>query len=167
MKNLLTGLYSKFSGSDFSSDVAGRIYLDQAPDGCEFPYAVFFIVSNVPDRTFTETFDYTLIQFDLFSELYSTSESEGMFGHLKTLFDECASMTITERTLLWMRRQNAFLMSEEIAKGDIWHYVVEYEILTMRVAAAVTPEAVVQDRIWQSDDDREWTTDDEREWVNV
>jgi hypothetical protein len=45
VKNILTAIYGKFTGSAFSTDVGGRIYLDEAPAGAEFPYCVFQIVT--------------------------------------------------------------------------------------------------------------------------
>ena len=133
MVNLLTAIYSKFSGSAISADVGGRIYLDQAPEGCEFPYCVFFIVSDVPEKTFTEDFENIIIQFSLFSSSSGAAEITGMFADLKTLFDEC-SLTITGSALVWMKRQNLVTMVDEITVQDasqmVRHWAVDYAIMT-------------------------------------
>jgi hypothetical protein len=133
MLNLLTAIYGKFTGSAFSSDVGGRIYLDQAPDGCEFPYCVFFIVSGTPEKTFTEHYTNTLIQFSLFSASSSAAEITTMYADLKALLDECA-LTITGSTLVWMREANLTTMMDEITVGDatnqVRHWAVDFEVRT-------------------------------------
>ena len=88
MKNILTAIYSKFSGSELSSYVGGRIYLDQAPDNCEFPYVVYFVVSSTPDDVFCQKGKQTLIQFSLFSANTSAVEVADLYDSLRTLFDD-------------------------------------------------------------------------------
>jgi hypothetical protein len=130
MDELIKAIITKFSGSTISSDVNGRVFLDRAPDGCEFPYIVFFVVSSVPDWQFSERFEDTLIQFSLFSSSESAVEITTMLKDLKSLFDDC-SLTITGDTLIWFRRQNITTMVEEITTATgtqtIKHYAVDYE----------------------------------------
>ena len=133
MNYLLTALMSKFSGSSFSTDVGGRIYLDEAPAGAQFPYCVFFIVSGVPDKTFTEHYTDTAIQFSLFSTSKSAAEITGMYADLKALLDEC-SLSITGSSLVWCREQNLMTMVDEITTlegtSTVKHWAVDFEILT-------------------------------------
>ncbi len=133
MLNLLTAIKSKFSGSALSTDVDGRIYLDQAPENCQCPYVVYFIVSGVQDKTFTEHYTNTLIQFSLFSASEGATEISTIYRDLKTLFDEC-SMTITSNTMVWMREQNLTTMIEDVTTVDgiqtLKHWAVDFEILT-------------------------------------
>ena len=133
MKNLLTALMTKFSGSAFSTDVAGRIYLDETPAGAEFPYCVFFIVAGTPEKTFTERFTDTLIQFSLFSTSKGVTEISTMYADLKAILEEC-SLSITGSTLVWCREQGMTTMNEEITTptgtATVKHWAVEYEIRT-------------------------------------
>jgi hypothetical protein len=136
MDALLTAIMTKVSGSALSTDVSGRIYLDQYPSSespATFPYCVFFIVSGVPHRTFTERYTNTLIQFSLFSSSQSAVEITNMYNDLKTLLDEC-SLTITGNTLVWMREQNLTTMTEDITTADgtqsVKHWACDYEVLT-------------------------------------
>lgn len=130
MDELIKAIITKFSGSTISSDVNGRVFLDRAPDGCEFPYIVFFVVSSVPDWQFSERFEDTLIQFSLFSNSESAVEITTMLKDLRALLDDC-SMSITGDTLLWFRRQNITTMVEDITTTagtqSIKHYAVDYE----------------------------------------
>lgn len=135
MNNLLTAIMTKITTgpSAFSSDVGGRVFLDQAPPGSEFPYCVFFIVSNVPEWQFKERYEDILIQFSLFSASEGATEITDMYTDLKTLFDDC-SLTITGSTLVWFRRQNLITMVDEITVADatqaVKHWAVDYEVFT-------------------------------------
>jgi hypothetical protein len=132
MNNLLTAIMTKITTgpSAFSIDVGGRVYLDEAPAGTEFPYCVFFIVSGVPEWQFVERFEDTLIQFSLFSSSQGATEITTMYTDLKALFDDC-SMTITGDTLIWFRRENLTTMVDEITTADgmqtVKHWAVDYE----------------------------------------
>jgi hypothetical protein len=117
LKNLLTAIMTKTTGSALSIDVGGRIYLDQAPDNSTFPYVVFFIVSDVPEKTFSEDFENVLIQFSLFSASSGATEITTIYTDLKSLFDEC-SLSITGNTLVWMKRANLTTMVDDITIQD-------------------------------------------------
>jgi len=133
MNNLLTSLASKITGAALNTDVGGRIYLDRAPDNCEFPYVVYSIVSAVPEKTFTEHYTNTLIQFSLFSSSSGATGIATMYNDLKSLFDEC-SLTITGNSLVWMREQNLTTMIDEVTTVDglqkVKHWAVDFEVLT-------------------------------------
>jgi len=133
MKNLATALYSKLSGSDFFSNIGGRVYKDDAPDGTDYPYAVFMLISDVPEYTFSEQYESVQIQFSIFSNASGSTEIEDLYTNLKSLYDEC-SLSITSSALIWMRRQNATLMMEEHTTPSgiqrVRHYAVDYEIYT-------------------------------------
>jgi len=135
LKNLLTAIMTKTVNSALSSDVGGRIYLDQAPDGAEFPYIIYFIVTNVPEKTFSEDYENILIQFSLFSSSSSATEITTMYTDLKALFDEC-SMTITDNTLIWFRRENLTTMIDDITVADatvsVKHYAVDYSLIVQK-----------------------------------
>lgn len=135
MKALTTAIYSKMSGSSLNTAIGGRFYKGHAPEGTEYPYVVFMLVSDVPADTFKHKLDDVLIQFSLFSATSSSTEVEDMYGYLKALYDDC-SMTPTSQTLIWMKRENATLMLEDhiILNGTVavWHYAVDYSIMTQR-----------------------------------
>ena len=125
MFNLLTALKTKTNGSALSSNVNGRIFLDEAKQGAELPYIVISIVSVVPEKTFTESFENILIQFSLFSDSESASEISTMYSNLNALFDEC-EFSVTGSALIWMKRQNLVTTYED----GVRHWSVDYEIKT-------------------------------------
>lgn len=135
MNNILTSLMTKITTgpSALSSDVGGRVFLDQAPEGCEFPYIVFFVVSDAPENAFAKDGERILVQFSLFSASLGAAEITYMYADLKALFDDCA-MTITSNTLVWCRRMNLTTMVEDITTANgmqaVKHWAVDYEITT-------------------------------------
>lgn len=132
MNNLLTAIMTKTSGSALSTDVGGRIFLDDAPQETEFPYVVFFIVSDVPADTFVESLEDILIQFSLFSASVGATEITTMYTDLKALFDD-QYLSITNNTHIYMMRQNLTTMVEDIIVADatqrVKHWAVDYGIL--------------------------------------
>ena len=133
MKALTTAIYSQLAGSALSTAVGGKMFKGRDPDGTSFPYVIFFVVTDMPDRTFTEDYENVIIQFSLFSTASGTTEIEDMFTHLKTLYDE-KPFTITGSTLVWMRRSNTSFLVEDhttpTGTQQVWHYAVDFEVLT-------------------------------------
>jgi len=121
------------SGSALSTDVGGRIFMDQAPEGCEFPYVVVLIVSSVSEQTFTDQMEDSYLQFSLFSASDGMTEITTMYADLKTLLDDC-TFAITSNTLIWFKRQNLVTMMEDITTpsgtATVRHWAVDYSILT-------------------------------------
>jgi len=112
MKNLLAGIMTKFSGSTVSTNVGGRIYFEQAPEGATMPYIVFYITSSNPSDTFTERVTDTYIQFSMFSSSSSVSEIGTIYANLRTLFDY-ATLTVSGNTFLRCEWQNLTTMVDD------------------------------------------------------
>ena len=131
MLNLSKAIWGKLSGSALSAHIANRMFKGRAPQSAEYPYIVYLIVSNIPDKVFNGDYEDTLIQFSLFSAASGSTEIENMYADLITLYDEC-TMTIAAgaNTLIWMRRENTMLMIEDhtvkTATIPVWHYAVDY-----------------------------------------
>ena len=137
MLNLTTALYGKLATSALASHIGTRMYKGRAPEGAAYPYIVFMMISDTPDKTFNSDYEDVLIQFSLFSSTSGSTEIENMYTDLKTLYDECA-MTIAAgaNTLIWMRRENATLMIEDHTTPSgtvqVFHYAVDY-MVTVKV----------------------------------
>lgn len=129
MDKYLTAIMTKTVASAFSTAVGGRIYLDEAPDKATFPYCVFFIVSAVPNGTFTESIDDILIQFDLYGTSKGATEITGLYNKLTALFDDC-SLTVTDATSLSMTRENLMTSVDEMTTTagtvGVKHWSVDY-----------------------------------------
>ena len=133
VKELSQAIFGKLSGSALSAHIGTRLYKGRAPENAEYPYIVYMIVANRPDKTFNTNYEETLLQFSLFSAASGSTEVEDMYEDLIALYDEC-SMTITSQTLIWMRRENATLIVEDhttpAGTVQVWHYAVDYLIDT-------------------------------------
>ena len=120
------------AGSAFGTAIGNRLFKGQAPDGTEYPYATYMVVTNNPERTFTEDFENTTIQFSLFSTASGTTEIENMFSALKALYDE-QSFTITGSKLIWMRRATTVFNVEDHTTPSgtqrVWAYHCDFEIM--------------------------------------
>ena len=133
MLNLSKAIWGELSGSALSAHIANRMYKGQAPEGTDYPYAVYLIVTDTPEHTFTEDYENVIVQFSLFSTSSGTTEVENMYTDLKTLYDE-KSFSITGSTLIWMRRTNAAFIVEDHTTPSgtqrVWAYHVDFEVLT-------------------------------------
>ena len=135
MKNLTTAIFAKCAiGTSLYTAIGGRIYKGRAPARAAYPYVVYLIVSNSPEKTFSENFENTIIQFSLFSSASGSTEVEDMYTYLNALYDECA-LTVTGSTWVWMKWANSILMLEEHATTlggtiEVWHYAVDYDVKT-------------------------------------
>lgn len=131
MKNLTTAIFGLMtSATSLYTDIGGRLFKSEAPEGAEFPYVVYFVVNDIPEYPGGKTIEQFLIQFSLFSSASSTTEIEDMLTHLRTLYDDC-SLTITDNTLIYFIRGNLTTMRDEITTPagtvGVFHYVQEYE----------------------------------------
>ena len=140
VEDVFVAIMTKLASTSFWNDVGGRVFLDEAPPGTLiFPYAVFSLVSDVPEKTFTEDLEDMLIQFSLFSASTGKAEIAGMYADLKSAFstgtiEEC-KLTLTGSTMIWMKRMNLVTMTEDIPQADgssnqVKHWAVDYAILT-------------------------------------
>jgi hypothetical protein len=128
MKELTTAIYGRLAGSALDTAIGGRLFESMAPEGVELPYVVYFLVADAPADTFKDQLDDVLIQFSLFSDQSSSTEVKDLYGHLKTLYDDCA-LTVAGRTVVWMKRVR---MSLELEDNDTWHCDVDYSIIQQR-----------------------------------
>ena len=134
MRNLTTALYghavTDAVSSGFMTSIGSRLYENEAPEGAEFPYAVYMIVSDVKDWQFTERFRDVLIQFSIFSSASSSGEIKDIYTKLLALYDEC-SFNITSNTLVWFWRNNLTTMRDEVTTPTgtlgVWHYAVDFD----------------------------------------
>jgi hypothetical protein len=133
VNNLLQSIVSKCSGSELSTDVGGRIFFDEAPEGSEFPYVVFSIVTDAQADTFKSKLEDITIQFSLYSISKGLTEITGMLADLKALFDD-AVLTITSNYHILISRQNLTTMFDNITTPDgtvgLRHWAVDYWIIT-------------------------------------
>ena len=135
MDSLFKGIYTEFTGSALATQIGNRLYLNEAPQGVQFPYAVYHLITGITDWEFCPTagdwnLDEVMIQFDLFSDnLRELSEINTMYANLKTCYD-WALLTMpggSAYTHLYMRRE-FFNLVRNIDEAW-WQYVVQYRLM--------------------------------------
>jgi hypothetical protein len=138
MKSITTGLYTLFSAApggvhnSFWTAINGRLYDTLAPDGAIMPHAVYFIISDVDDDTFSENMKEVYIQFSLFSDSSSSAEIKDMDTALTALFKD-VKFTVTGWTVDVMKRVmgNGPMVTqadEESGTGRYWQTDVDFVI---------------------------------------
>ena len=131
MRNFTTALFSKAADSAFMTSIGGRFYEDEAPEGAEFPYAVYLIPSDVKEWEFTERFRSILLQISIFSIASSSGEIKDIYTNLLSLYDEC-SFSITSNRLLWFWFNNLTTMKDEFTTPTGTHsgrhYAVDFDV---------------------------------------
>ena len=132
MNNLLAAIVDKFANSAIYNDVGGRIYLDEAPQGTEFPYVVFRIVAATPENTFKEDIEDVLIQISLFSISAGATEITTMYSDLQTLLDR-KTLTITGGVCVNLLRQGLVTMIDDITTpagtASCKHWAADYSVM--------------------------------------
>ncbi len=137
MRALSTAIYSKVAGSPFYTAIGGRFYKNRVPQDMAWPYAIYFIITNSPENTFTDHIENVIVQFSLFSSTSSSSEIEDLYTLLKNIFDD-TTFTITGNKLIVLERQSASLESipadTEEGTGEYWQYDIDFNITMQRVS---------------------------------
>lgn len=131
MKNLLTGIYSKYSETTLGvhnslyTALIGGLHLTIAPQPTVYPYGVYMLVGTSADWTFTEDLPEAMIQFSLFDSARSASTLMTIAGYLKDLYHWC-SLSVTGYTSLSVHCDMEQLMRGE--DDTIWQYVADYRV---------------------------------------
>ena len=121
MKELFTGIYSKYNGNEALKAAITGFYFTEAPQDAAMPYVVYNLVSNVPDWTYTEDMENSLIQFSIFDDHSSSTTINDIYEKLTALFDWCV-LTIEGYSHIYMKREFNILTRG----NDIWKCVIQY-----------------------------------------
>lgn len=112
------------------------MYLEEAPEGTDFPYCVYGLVNNAADWTFTEDIDDAVVEFTIYSDSASAVEITDAEAKLRAEYDDCQlpSTDIGSWSHIWMHRSNSYLdkLPDIIPDKSIWRYVIEYDIKMMK-----------------------------------
>ncbi len=124
MNDLFKGIYSEFANSTGLSVVlTGGLHNTQAPQNTTRPYAIMYLISDVPFWTFDATFENCLIQFTIYDENTSVEDIGILFEKFKTLYDD-KILTFDDYDCFQMRRE----FSELTRSSDIWQCIIQYRV---------------------------------------
>jgi len=140
MEALFTGIYGRFNDTtparnSFYTDIGGRMYLEEVPQGSVYPNATFGLIHNQRDWTFSSKFSEAVVQFNLYSQSPSALEITDAESKLRSLYDN-ASLATSDLGPIWshvlMHRDGSWLDKipnpDSTGGGNIWRYVVEYNV---------------------------------------
>ncbi len=136
MKDLFAAIYNQFANTSGSppvnttiyTDLGGRLFNTFAPQGTQYPYAVFQLVSDVPEWTFTEDLEDVILQFNIFDNGESSANVCQYFTDLDALYHQCI-LTLSNYDCLYMFREISHLLRHDEPEGGVWQYLVQYRIL--------------------------------------
>jgi len=127
MNELFKAVYKKFTDSTGAGTLYealdGEMYNTQAPQDATRPYAVFFLISDVPHWTFDTTMENALIQFNIYDENPSVVNIGNLYEKLTNLYD-WAELSSTGYYSIYMKRE--FSNLEQFS--EIWQYACQYRI---------------------------------------
>lgn len=127
MNELFKAIYKKFTSSTESGSLntalGGKMYNTQAQQDATRPYAIFFLISDIPHWTFDATMENALIQFNIYDENPSVVNVGNLYEKLTSLYD-WTELSSTGYYSIYMKRESSNLAQY----SEIWQYSVDYRI---------------------------------------
>ena len=123
---VLTGIFTKFTGSTFATSIGSRMHSRFAPSLPTFPYAVVRLPDTDHDWNFSDTFEEVDVHFSIFSNSESEVEITGILISLLALYDNC-TLTITGYTSVYMQRERIISLSD--GENGVRQFTVIYNFL--------------------------------------
>ena len=122
MNSLFKGIYLKFTESTgLGVTLTGGLHNTEVPQNTTYPYAAFYLISNVPHWTFDATMENSVIQFSIFDDDSNVNNIGDLYTELTELYDD-TTLTLENYTSIFFRRESSNLIKNE----DIWQYVINY-----------------------------------------
>jgi len=128
MEHLLGAIYNYLKEGDFATlitvDTVVQMYNTEAPEETVCPYAVYQIVTSIPEWTFTENSENCLIQFNLCSDGDTCEEVCDMEAALRNAL-EFHDLTITGAETISLVRVASLLSHND----GIWQINMTFRIV--------------------------------------
>lgn len=122
---LITGIYNELNVSSITDLVTGVFHF-KAPQGQDYPFITYFIVSDISDDTFDMWRDDILLQIDIWSDSNSATEVGNIAEAIAARMDE-ASISAIGYSVYFCQRGATRLLYE--IEPKIFHKLLEYRIL--------------------------------------
>lgn len=128
MKELFKAIHAESSGSTGAGSLyaalTGGMYLLEAPQDTNYPYAVLYPISNIPHWTFDSGMENALVQFTIYASSSGGAEPVcDLYDKLITLYDFC-NLTIDNYDSIYMKREFSNLDKSE----GIFTYHCQYRV---------------------------------------
>jgi len=125
MKALFAAIETLFTGSALDTALDGKLFLYEAPQDIDVPFAVYMMESDNSDYTFdSKSHEISLVFFVESSEGNAVEVCDNL-ELLEALFDDC-KLAVSGYRFLRMERKDVQLVHEP---GENWQYMARYRIL--------------------------------------
>lgn len=128
MNDLFKGIYAKYKSStgagSLYADLTGGLHNTEAPQNTGYPYAVFYLISNIPHWTFDATMENSIVQFSIFDDNSSIGNIGDIYKELTDLYDWTDLSSTGDHYHVYMKRESGNLQKNE----DIFQYTVDYRV---------------------------------------
>jgi hypothetical protein len=121
MNDLFQAVYAKFTGSTLEDNLAGGLHNTKAPQDADYPYVVFYLISDVPHWTFDANMENVLIQFTIYDENPSVENVGNLYGYLIDLYD-WSTLDLDDYHSIYIKREFSELGQDE----GVWMYFCQY-----------------------------------------
>lgn len=123
---VLTGIFTKFTGSTFATAVGSRMYSRFVPQLPVFPYAVIALPNTMHDWNYTDQFEEVDVQISIFSTSGSETEITDILTKAITLYDNC-TLTVSGYTSVFMQRESIHALSD--GENGVRQFTIIYNLL--------------------------------------
>ena len=134
--DFLTAIYSRFSSTGSTgrpplyADVAGRMYLSDAPQNATLPYIIYELIDDRQDWQFGRNYRRLTVSFDQYSSVRSTTEITKMMHDLDTLYDN-RPLASSGFVRVSCNREFSQLskLIDEVSNTPIWWALHQYQVV--------------------------------------
>lgn len=125
MQNILTGIYSRYSGSAaLKAALSGGLHFEIAPQAAVMPYCVYSAPAGAPEYWFGgKRFEVASLMFDIYAATNATRMAA--YGALTTLYDDARPTATGYTSVIMERTVEQFLLGGE--QNEIFRAIVRYE----------------------------------------
>jgi len=127
MNELFKGIYAKYKSStgagSLYADLTGGLYNTEVPQNTTYPYAAFYLISNVPHWTFDSTMENSIVQFSIFDDRAGVNNIGNLYKELTDLYD-WTDLTSTGYHSIFLKRESSNLQKNE----DVWMATIDYRV---------------------------------------
>jgi len=109
----------------FKAALTGGLYDTESPQGTDYPYGVFQLISETDEHTFTDIKENCMVQFKIYSDVSDSSiELDLLLKKLLVAFNYC-TLTVDDYTFLKMTKEN--IIKNKV--DGIWEYLVLFRVM--------------------------------------
>jgi hypothetical protein len=137
LAQVIKAIFTKFtattggSNNSFWTAINGRLFEDEPPEGCPFPYAVYGIIYAPKNWNFKSVLTRIMIQLSIYSDKMDSSEIKDIYYKASLLFNDPAlSVTGSDFIMMYETNMNSIIEEHTTPTGTqrVRAYHVEFEV---------------------------------------